>query len=148
MHNFKIKNSQLVKKSFGLESIMLGVYTLSSRIPISLSTTYNQCQGTNLNHSGPVGRKGNSQNVKQRPLWRSLITLSYHFNSNNHKPIIIHAKSAASAIEKKSILAGNSIKKFTAWGNWCWGTILLGKSVTVEVSVGEISGWGSCCWGN
>jgi len=28
-------------------------------IPISMSTTYNQCQGTNLNHSGTVWRKGN-----------------------------------------------------------------------------------------
>ena len=48
-----------MKKSVGLESTMLAVYTLFWSIPISMSTTYNQCQGTNLNHSGTVCRKGN-----------------------------------------------------------------------------------------
>ena len=50
---------------------MLAVYTLSSKKRNVLLdpnknelTTYNQCQGTNLNHCGTVWRKGNIQNVK------------------------------------------------------------------------------------
>ena len=49
-----------VKKSDGLESTMLAVYTLSSKkrdVLVNMSTTYNQCQGTNLNHSGTVWGK-------------------------------------------------------------------------------------------
>ena len=62
MRNFKIKicNFLNVKKSVGLESTMLAVYTLSSKkrnVVVNMSTTYNQCQGTNLNHSGTVWRK-------------------------------------------------------------------------------------------
>ena len=39
---------------------MLAVYTLSSKkrnVLVNMSTTYNQCQGTNLNHSGTVWGK-------------------------------------------------------------------------------------------